>query len=419
LIGTQWHNVQTGSVEHPTNPQQVQLGSIDQVMQSHGATPLAVALKRAQPHAKVLAVGGAGCATANAAASWLGDYVLCPVRRGRQWIAGSVTGHALPPSMAAQIGLRAPVRPAGRRGVAWKVGEEDDFIARYAVASLRKTRAALVIVSFDELAARKPLLGPSGPNTVRVLLRGVDRDIGRVVTELRREGVANRTTFVVTAGSSMPIPASTASATDLARSITAAGGQQAYIGGGEAATIGLQDVLQAQPVAQALQDLHLRGLDAVYYKTQTQTGWKYQPQYLDPDLPASFSTAASFLLGTVVSPTAPDVVAAFAPGYAVRHRGDNGSAGPGIGWDSQHIPLIIAGHGVQGGARSDYPARLVDIAPTIAAAMGLGSVPSDGIVLADALQQPPDGSEDAERARASRLDFYVSSLENREQAARR
>jgi hypothetical protein len=420
MIGAVWNGPGGGAVQRPTQPQQVQLGSIDQVMQASGTIPLALALKRARPHASILAVGGAGCAVANAAGSWLADYVLCPVRLGKQWVAGAVTGHALPGAVAGQIHIQTQVPRTARGSIAWRPGEEDAFTTRYCLAAMRRTHPALLIVSFDEISARKPSLGQGRAGAVlSSLLRGVDRDIGEIVTELRREGVANRTVFVVTSGAAMPLEGSSIAAATLADSVRAAGGQQAYLGTGEAATIGLQDILQAQPVAQAVQNQRLRGLDAVYFKSRARTGWKYQPQYLDPDLPAAFTAAASLLLSTVASGTSPDVVAVLAPGYAVTRQGDNGSGGPGAQWDSQHVPLIIAGHGAQAGGQSTYPARLADIVPTVAALMGLGTVPADGVVLADALQEPPAGSVSAQRRAASRLGYYVSALESRQLAAGR
>ncbi len=420
LIGTTLRDPQTGAVQHPGTPAQVQLGAIDQVMQSAGATPLTVVLKHVQPRSSILAVGGTGCGVANAAASWLAEYVLCPVRKGKEWVPGAVTGHALPARIRRAIRLRAPVAKQGTSGMHWAVGAEDSFVARYCVQAMGHTHPSLVIVSFDEPAQRKPSLRPgSTEGMMGPVLRGIDRDIGAIVAALRQEGSLNRTAFVITSGAAMPVEGTSIRVGALGQSVTAVGGQQVYLGAGETATIGLQSNLQAQPVARAIQDRHLRGLDAIYYKTRSARRWTYQPQYVDPDLPAAFSRAASFLLGTMASAGAPDVAVIFSPGYAAARDGNNGADGPGIQWDSQHIPLIVSGHGVQSGVRSGYPARMVDLAPTIAALMGAGAVTSDGVVLSDALQQPPSGSASAQREASARLGFYVSALENRLQAAGR
>jgi arylsulfatase A-like enzyme len=65
--------------------------------------------------------------------------------------------------------------------------------------------------------------------------------------------------------------------------------------------------------------------------------------------------------------------------------GDHGTAT----WQNQHVPLVVSGPGIRRGVASSAPARLVDIAPTILAAMGLPrAARMDGVVLADALVAP-------------------------------
>ena len=57
-------------------------------------------------------------------------------------------------------------------------------------------------------------------------------------------------------------------------------------------------------------------------------------------------------------------------------------------WRVQHIPLLISGPGIKKGLISDYPARLVDIAPTILELFNISNYRTDGIVLADAIINP-------------------------------
>jgi arylsulfatase A-like enzyme len=54
-------------------------------------------------------------------------------------------------------------------------------------------------------------------------------------------------------------------------------------------------------------------------------------------------------------------------------------------WGNQHIPLIISGPGIQRGVTSNAPARIVDLAPTIARVLGFPLKGFDGVPLADAL----------------------------------
>jgi arylsulfatase A-like enzyme len=247
-------------------------------------------------------------------------------------------------------------------------------------------------------------------------MRGIDRDIGVIVNEIKREGMYGRTVFVITAARAMA-PILTASPfAQLGSAVVAAGGEPVYITGDHAAFIGLQDPLQAQPVAQAMLNGHTRNVDAVYFKSQSGNAWSYQPQYLAPALPGRFQDACTYLLDTAAGAGAPDVVVVYRPGAGLQPAPSSGftrSAGAlGLQWEDQHIPLIIAGHGVYSGRDSSYPARLVDIAPTLEALLGLPTGSGDGVVLQDALYQSA-GGEAAQQAEANRLTPLVTALRTR------
>jgi hypothetical protein len=102
---------------------------------------------------------------------------------------------------------------------------------------------------------------------------------------------------------------------------------------------------------------------------------------IDPALNA----ANHFLLGTFEGPRAPDVVVPFREntiGSALKTAfGEHG----GLNWGAQHVPLILSGAGVAPGRVSPFPARLVDIAPTVLRILGLPAGQMDGVVLADGL----------------------------------
>ena len=91
VLGQQWRDPRSSHVLHPSIPGQVQLGSLDQVMESKDTTPLAALLKDRGAKSHILSAGGVGCASANAAGSWVADYVICPVRQGN----GSTTSRSI------------------------------------------------------------------------------------------------------------------------------------------------------------------------------------------------------------------------------------------------------------------------------------------------------------------------------------
>jgi arylsulfatase A-like enzyme len=70
----------------------------------------------------------------------------------------------------------------------------------------------------------------------------------------------------------------------------------------------------------------------------------------------------------------------------------------GLSWRVQRIPLVLSGPGIRHGV-SGFPAKLVDVAPTIERLLGL-PIPSgvDGVVLADALKAPSAAERDAQQA---------------------
>lgn len=408
VIGLQWSDPQTGTLQRPTNERQVRLGSLDQVMEAANSTPLAALLKRRYPRARVLSVAGS-CADADAAASWLGDYVLCPVRQGKRWQPTAVTGHSLPAGTQLPAALSARVLLTKRGhtvGSGWGVGSEDSWVANYAITAMRRVRPLVTVINFPELEAREPHLAPGNRNAVVArLLRGIDREVGEVVAELRSQAVANQTVFVLTSDQAESQISVRLPMARLRQAVTAAGGNQVYIDPGELALVGLQNVLQAQPVAQAVQDEHLRGVDAIYFKTRSGASWTYQAQYIDPDLSGPFGSSLAYSLGTMASPISADVVVACAPGTALLPGGNRGPLAMGLGvqWDTQHIPLIIAGHGVTGGVTSNYPARLVDVMPTLARLMWLTPARTDGVPLADSMAQPVSSVRAAQNGVRARL----------------
>jgi arylsulfatase A-like enzyme len=93
------------------------------------------------------------------------------------------------------------------------------------------------------------------------------------------------------------------------------------------------------------------------------------------------------------------------PGEAT-WKGDHG----GADWQSQHIPLLIAGPGLRGKHVSSFPARLIDIAPTILALAGGSHDTMRGAVLADALKAPSAADVAAEKALRLQLDPVYRAL---------
>lgn len=420
IVGRVWTNTQTGTgtttaVDLTGGP-----GAAERVLRSEAASPLVSALKGHDRRDTVLAVGGSRCSSAAAAAGPGADYILCATQDGRRWVPGAIAGHGLPSGSVDPQTLSVPVALGSQLGPTvegWQAGQEDDWITRYALAAMRTVNPSLTIIVFPEIRELVPYVSPDGRDAlVAQLLRGIDADIGRIEAMLHRSRRWSGTTFAVTSGEATAPFVDSVPMASLDEALIAAGAQKGYISAGGSAQIGLVVPQQSQPVAQALQAEKLTGIDAIYYKMQRQGGYEYDPQYLDPLLPAHFADVAGYLLSTVASASSPDVIAAYAPNTATPAPplGSYTSAASsgGWAWDTQHIPLVLSGRGITPNATSTYPAMLVDIAPTIAAAMGLSEDDADGTVLADGLLNPPDGATDAQTKERGILGPLVAALQN-------
>ncbi len=421
VLGNAWADAKSGQVRYPADPSQVLVGSLDQVMETRPVTPLATLIKTRNSRASVLSVGGESCAGAAATAAWTADYIVCAVRHGPRWLATGVVGHDLPAGT-----LRHDVVPAGGprdrrfavRVQGWPLGQQDLWVARQTVAAMRRVHPALTVVTFSELGILLQFAPASLRQAVKMrVMAGVDRDIALIEREMQRERAFRSSVFVITSGRALSPIRSRLRRSTVETAVIAAGGVRTYLQSDTATFLGLGTIIQAQPVAQAIQDQRLSGVDAIYYKNRNGNSWSYQLQYPNPDLPARFADSSSYLLSTAATSDSADVVVSYAPGTGtdgVTRGGFAQTAGSlGLQWDNQHVPLIIAGHGVNPGVVSSFPARLVDIAPTVESLLGLTPPRVDGTVLADALIEPPAGATERQQQRVGPLTRVVQSLQQR------
>jgi hypothetical protein len=247
-------------------------------------------------------------------------------------------------------------------------------------------------------------------------MAGIDRGIGLIEAEMRRDRVLKRAVFVVTSSEAVTPLTVTLARKKIDAAVQAAGAQTIYFNSDGMAMIGLSDPTQALPVAQAIDGEHILNVDAIYFRTHAGQTWTYQAQYLNPELPAGFGDAGTYLLNTIASAASPDVVVAYSPDV-----GTDGRIGPyarsgitsNMQWPAQHIPLVLSGQGVFPGVKSAYPARLIDIAPTIEALLGIEVATGDGNVLADSMYNPPGGTLDRQRQSERSLAPLVLALKQR------
>jgi arylsulfatase A-like enzyme len=88
-------------------------------------------------------------------------------------------------------------------------------------------------------------------------------------------------------------------------------------------------------------------------------------------------------------------------------------------WESQHLPLLIAGAGANPGFVSTSPARLEDIAPTVLTMMGVNPKGMQGTVLSDAMLSPNAADMAAQVSLNDKLLPVVDALASQDQTETR
>jgi arylsulfatase A-like enzyme len=196
-----------------------------------------------------------------------------------------------------------------------------------------------------------------------------------------------------------------------------AGATKVYLEADTGASLGITQPSKARAVARNIARLDGSEIDATFYKVDSGGHWSYKQAYASKALTIWMRRAYLTLLNTDASPSGADVFAVYAPHVTTGDRIANGyhwlAGHLGPGWDEQHIPLIISGPGVRQGYRSSYPARLVDIAPTVERLLGSPIGPTDGVVLADALSQRRSQDLSAQARTGQALMPVVRALQER------
>jgi arylsulfatase A-like enzyme len=260
--------------------------------------------------------------------------------------------------------------------------------------------------------------GVLDPKDARTLMQTFDRDLAALQYAYWKAGVLDRTLFVLMSDHGMTPLRHTVSQTDLTGAIAKSGTtivSQAYTSG---AFFWLKDGSRAALAAQNIARLNNRNIQAVYARVYTSKGYVYA-RVSSAKLLRSGATegANQYLLNSFNGANAPDVVVSFAegvgcePGGQAHWKADHG----GTSWQAQHLPLILSGPGIRSGYMSSYPARLIDVAPTVLQVMGASHSGMQGIPLADALKSPPSWTVQWQRETGKQLIPVVTALQQQSQ----
>jgi hypothetical protein len=381
-------------------------GYISKLIQQSGSPSLASILHQRWPGSIVVSVSGHKVYAADAMGAGGADFVAFGVNDSRgHFVPGATPGHAPAHGIMLSRQLDLPSYPR-------TPGLEDQWTTTLAEKFLFKYHPRLMMINLPEVDTIGHLAG-TDVTVMQPLLSGVDKQIGRLIAAYGRAGMLPQTDFVITSDHGMTPAVHTIDTGVVQKVIRRAGGQGLYVGHGDYCQVWLKNPEAVPRVAAALSQAKIANVAAVYMRN---AGGKYALVSAPSRLAApSVERAYSDLLGTLNQGESPDIVLVYdentitmTPTFIkIGRKGDHG----GATWGAQHIPLFIAGPGIKPRYTSSYPARLVDIAPTVETLLGARPQRQDGIPLADAMVAPPAAAMSAQLKRGPQLAVDVRAME--------
>lgn len=400
ILGDTWRVPGTNTMSpNLLNSALTRTGYIGKFIRQTRSPTLAALVHRAYPGSIVATLSGHKVYAADALGAGAADYVGFGGKNGKgQYVPGGIPGHLPAPKILKSPQLILPTYPR-------VPGVEDGWTTTFAEKFLFKYHPRVVMMNLPEVDVTGHVVGTDAA-VMTPLLGDVDKQIGRIVAAYGRAKMLADTTFIVTSDHGMVPALRTVSSDQIERIIAAAGGQPLYVGHGDYSPIWLKNPATISKVAQALADAAIPHVAAVFAKTPTGIFGLVSPvsRLADPDV----RRADQDLLGTMNAAESADIVLLYdentmtlTPSYIkINRKGDHG----GATWGAQHIPMVIAGPGTKQGYISPYPARLIDVAPTVEMALDIRPQKQDGVPLAEAFIAPPVWATPLQNAvQASRL----------------
>lgn len=418
VVGFGWRDPASGAYTYmPTDLRQIRAGNLTRIMEQGGAPTLSDLIHARNRHDITISMSGEkyyASATMGAGA----DYVLYG-KNFKDAFRPVVISPNVPPASSHYTSITGDSA----------LSLQDRFVTQLAIQMARTMRPRALFVNLPNTDIAGHYFGGMRDRPdMASIVKGADWAIGQIYNEYRRLGLLNRTLFVVTADHGMASNRHIVPVHPIYDAVRASGilalDQELRISVG---SIWLRDPQKAQTLASLLAARHFPGVEGALYKvgasftaepsTKPEThpeGTRagaaklrsLRPTQRVPVPARDLLRAYLDLADTEAGPTGPEILLPYGEdttGLTVEHRKLWGSHG-GFSWGVQHIPLVIAGPGVRHGS-SHFPAKLVDIAPTIERLLGL-PIPAavDGVVLADALAHTTTGERTAQKAvQAGRL----------------
>lgn len=390
-----------------------QMGTVEQIIQDSHAPTIAGLYKKKFPEARVVALSGhkyyaaapLGGPDADAIMYYEGDP------QGH-YVPVAVPGHTPPPGILDAPGVTMPT-------TSLKNGQEDSLATNLAITSVKVMHPRLLLINYPEFDWPLGHLdgGMLDRSAVAQDMRNFDADLARIEDTYRAEGILDQTLFVVTADHGMMPISRFVPATVLDNALSSAGTTATDAAANSAEFVWLADPSKAETVAQNIVNAKDVGIQSAYYLSSVGG----HPRYVAANrsqLTDSEELANQYLLSSLMNGHQPDVVVVGKEGSSFSDPKTNWKADHGgPTWQSEHMPLIIAGPGIKAGQVITAPAQLDDIAPTVLEDMGVQPTGMQGSVLTDAFVSPPQQDTKGREDEISTLTPVVDSLIQQSDAA--
>lgn len=382
-------------------------GQIDPVLRSLPVPSVVARLHQFIPGSKAVAASGHKDYAAVGLGGGFADYELYgKFAPHNQFVPSAVVGHAPPPLTPAQaksLTLHTPL----------PVGAEDTWAFADALDVVQRVQPRLLMINVPESDTWGHWYGPDNHAMFQRIMLNIDRGVGQIEDAYQRLGLLKDTDFIVTADHAMMESRAAQNFPAIANAIHAAGGLEVR-GDQEGGAIWLKDPTQAKAMAQKLVAMHPDHVMAIFYRSAPGNSYEYlqaspNSWLIHPEA----GQALRYLVNTTAGVNGPDLWVLYRENYTVVTRNVTGKwkgTHGGATWQVQHVPLIISGPGVRSGVHSQFPARAIDIAPTIERLLGLPAIHRDGVALADAFTKPLPDEGAAEKAIEPTLAGYVTAL---------
>jgi arylsulfatase A-like enzyme len=391
------------------SPATIRAGDMEKLIREAGVPTLAQLVHKKSPNSKVVALSGSKYYAADAIGGPEADVTMYfQGTPAGEYVPTYIPGHAPPPGLLSSPGVVT-------KNSHMPLGLENHLAMKLAASAFDQMRQQVTLINLPEFDWPLGHIdgGVVDPAAVKALMQSFDRDLGMLQEAYREAGVLGRTLFVVMSDHGMTPLAHKVSRSDIRSAVSKAGTglvAETYTTG---AYLWLEDESLSPLVAQNIAALNNPYIQSVYAGCFLGGRRTYVRAESSQPVGAETETANQYLLDSFNGPNAPDVVVVFAegtgcePGGQANWKADHG----GTSWEAQHIPLIVSGPGIRSNYVSTFPARLIDVAPTVLLAMGAEDKGMQGIPLADALTTPRSGMIEQQRVTSKSLVPIVSALQ--------